>query len=200
MTKHKSNVIKGQNGTQLPIGTYRTDFIGIDQISVPLCIEIDNEIKTLNPSAKLSADNYDYINKVNWFAEYSDNRTINEINDGISLSSESIDHRRIRKFGLKDADGKVVVILNIRIGHYFFYRKRTVMVTGENVVEVIHLFGWRSSTDRDDPEYSENVCMFYESDMRLEVGFFILEGNGGEEGEFWNYEPKWRNIDNIMTT
>ena len=192
----EDNVVKGQSGAQSPIGTYHTDIISMDQISIPLCIEIGNEIKTLNPSAKLSADNYDYINKVNWFAEYSDNRIINEINDGVSLSSESIDHRYIRKFGLKDTAGKVVAILHIRAGQYFFYRKRTAMATGENVVEVIHLFGWRSSTDRNDPIYSENVCMFYESDMRLEVGFFILEGNGCEH---WKYEPKWRNIDNIIT-
>jgi len=192
MTKHKIN-----SGTQRPININK-DLVKIDQLSVPLCIEVNtNEIKTLNPSAKFSLDNIDYKHKITWVAEYNSGHTIYEQQGNRVISSESIDHKKIRKFSLY-YDDKLISSLNIGVGQYFFYRKRTVLATGKNVVDVIHIYGWRSAIDRSHLNYSECVCFLYESDKRVEIGQFVLESKGDAKNN-WKYEPRWRDIDNIIT-
>lgn len=179
-----------QSSNRLP-----TDRIGESEIAVPLTVDLGDKIVTLSPSPRPVATTKDYISKVIWIATYKDGKVIAEYDEkGNSVTSEKIDKEKLRNFCLVDQRGRTVVSQAIQPGQCFFYRRRTALRTGEDVIEVIHIFGWRIKTKDD---WITHAVFLFESDMHVEIGGFNTFDPDLSEAKQWKYPPKWRDIDEI---
>jgi hypothetical protein len=191
----------GRGGVQTDLGSVPSDKIGQACVPTPLSVMTkDNGIRTLSPSAMPDAENRDYKSRVVWVVNYKDGQTIAEYDQhGNNVSSTQIDRKKIREFKLIDRKARTVISLDIHPGHCFFYRRRTALITGRDVVEVMHMFGWRIL--RDGNVVMENLIMLYESDMHVEVGIFDIKSdnpsNNLSGSKAWKYPPKWREEDAI---
>lgn len=192
---------KGYSGTQSDPGTLPIDNINDVTTPMPLSIETKNEgIRTLTPSTIPEAENKGYRGRVAWIATYKDGSILSEYKaNGDIVSADQIDRRQIREFKLIDSKKRTVISLDIKVGQCFFYRRRTALQTGRDVIEVMHIFGWRRLIK--DDEYIENMCVLYESDMHVEIGSFdssVIDPSMNLSGKkAWKYPPKWRDTDII---
>lgn len=201
---------KDHTGQQTPPGTIPIDgLLGEAEVPMPLSVETGDGVVTLSPSPMPVATTKDYQSRVVWVAIYKDGTTIAEYDeDGNQVSSEDIDHEKIREFKLVDSKARTVISQEIVPGQCFFYRRRTALQTGKDVVEVMHMFGWRfpytSSIGEDGvvtKEYIEHLCVLFESDMHVEIGCFDakpVDPSVNLSGrKAWKYPPNWRDIDDV---
>lgn len=196
-------VNKGYSGRQSELGSLPMD--RIDDITTPMSISIETKehgIRTLSPSSMPEAESKGHKSRVVWIATYKDGSTICEYDiDGRHISAEQIDRQKIREFKLVDAKGRTVISQDIHPGQCFFYRRRTALQTGRDVIEVMHMFGWRYLIKDNESKYIENMCVLFESDMHVELGAFdpnYIDPStniGGRKS--WKYPPQWRAIDTI---
>jgi hypothetical protein len=186
------------------------ELLGEADVPMPLSVDAGEEgILTLTPSPMPEATTKDYKSRVVWVAVYKDGSMITEYDEeGNNISSEEIDREKIREFKLVDSKGRTVISQEIVPGQCFFYRRRTALQTGRDVVEVMHIFGWRfpytSSIAEDGKvtkEYIEHLCVLFESDMHVELGCFDAEpvdpSTNLSGRKSWKYPPNWRDIDDI---
>lgn len=194
---------KGYSGKQSEPGTLPID--RIDDVTMPMSLTIetqDNGIKTLTPSTIPEAQNKGHVSRVVWIATYKDGTTICEYDkEGKNISAEQIDRKRLREFKLIDAKGRTVISQDIHPGQCFFYRRRTALQTGRDVIEIMHMFGWRYLIDKENSKYLEHMCVLFESDMHVEMGAFdpnqIDPSTNITGKKAWKYPPSWREIDTI---
>jgi hypothetical protein len=187
-------------GVQTDLGSVPLDQIGQACVPTPLSVMTkDNGIRTLSPSTIPDAENRDYKSRVVWVATYKDGTDLAEYDrDGNNVSSTKIDRKKIREFKLIDHKARTVISLDIHPGQCFFYRRRTALITGRDVVEVMHMFGWRLIKDGD--VIVENLITLYESDMHVEAGIFDINSdpsNNLRGKRAWKYPPKWHAEDAI---
>ena len=191
-----------KTGSIRPPGAIPLDSVlGQADIPVPISVDLGESIVTLTPSAMPVAMTKGYNDKVMWVAIYADGTTITQCDEnGQTISSEEIDHKTLREFKLVDQLGKTVVSQSIEPGQCFFYRRRTALQTGRDVVEIIHLFGWRilTSGQAEEKEWLVNTVFLFESDLHVEVGSFkSIINNDLSESKQWKYAPNWRDIDEV---
>lgn len=204
-------VRQNKTGGQTPPGAIPLDGL-LSEADVPMPLSVDAGeagIVTLTPSSMPVATNKDYQSRVVWVAVYSDGSSFYEYEaDGKNNSSEDIDRERLREFKLIDSKARTVISQEIIPGRCFFYRRRTALQTGRDVVEVMHMFGWRypvaSNVAEDgtiEKEYIDSLTVLYESDMHVEVGSFDsapVDPSANLSGrKSWKYSPNWRDIDEI---
>lgn len=204
-------VRQDKSGGITPPGSISLDNL-ISEAEVPMPLSVDtgeDGIITLTPSAFPAASNKDYKSRVVWVAIYSDGTQTAEYDEkGNGVSSEAIDRQKLREFKLIDKKGRTVVSQEIVPGRCFFYRRRTAMQTGRDVVEVMHMFGWRysiaSNVTEDGKivqEFLDHLVVLFESDMHVEVGSFDsvpVNPSADLSGrKAWKYQPIWRDIDEI---
>lgn len=154
------------------------------------------EVISLSPSPVplAIADNN---GKLIWMVTYNDGGVLSQLDArGESIDSKLIDRRRIASFSLIEfATMKVVFKMDFKEGQKFFYRRRSALRPGVNIVEVIHLVGFRMDI------YGEEIrhCAFvHESDYKIEFGDFTDSSKKGYASrENWKYAPEWRGYDNI---
>jgi hypothetical protein len=80
------------------------------------------------------------------------------------------------------------------------------MRTGEDVVEVIKIFGWRIPTitvvdaeAKTEQEWIEHVVFLFESDMHVEIGRFSFDDLNLSEAKQWKYAINFRKgIDDVV--
>lgn len=198
------------SGQMTPPGSIPLDQLMTQaDVPMPLSVESEEGIVTLTPSPRPDATNKNYQSRVVWVAVYSDGDQIAEYDEeGNQVSSENIDHERLREFKLVDRKGRTVISQEIIPGQCFFYRRRTALQTGRDVVEVMHMFGWRaphSTTVKEDGEveklWVEHLCVLFESDMHVEMGCFDskpVDPSANLSGrKAWKYPPNWRDIDEV---
>jgi len=137
-----------------------------------------------------TTEGYDY--KLTWAVKYRDGVTFAQRTSELDNSSELIDHKRLWILQLRDKSGKVVIAQEYRKGQMPFYRRRTALRIGENIIEVIHIFGWRSLSG------DTHVVFVYESDLRIEMGDFRKEGEVTTRNEEWQYPINFRDIDGVI--
>jgi hypothetical protein len=114
-----------------------------------------------------------------WIVGYRDNTTFNQFDGGQERSTEEIDRSKLQSFSLVDRDnGRVVISQEISPGQCFFYRRRTVLRSGQGVADIIHVLGWRLAVDKN----VRHVCFLYERDFRLELGDFCAPPRLGGAG------------------
>lgn len=182
---------KNFSGSICPPGSTMVDKLGESDIPVPLTVDLGGDILTLSPDPRSIVDNKGYESKVVWAATYNDGSVIT---DSEGISTDHIDRKKIREFKLLDYKARTIVSVGIQPGQCFFYRRRTVMRTGQDVIEMIHLFGWRMLIG---DEWIANVTFLFESDMHVEIGGFGKVESNLEESQQWKYEPNWREIDEV---
>ena len=202
-----------RNGQMNPPGASPMDGEPLETIPMMVTTE-DNEIVTMSSNPIPDATSKDYQHKVIWMARYSNGQILTEYDkNGEYVNSENIGHADLREFSLIDRKGRVVISQEITPGRYFFYRKRTALQTGRDVVEAMHLFGWRipktdkiPSTVHDLPneeDWHVHLCVLFESDMHVELGDFDYTPIDPSEDisgrKSWKYPIKWRNIDCVRT-
>lgn len=208
-------VRQNRTGELTPPGTIPLDgLLTIADIPMPLSVDVgDDGIVTLTPSSLPESTSIDYISRVVWVAVYSDGSQICEYDEnGENNSSEDIDRQRLREFKLIDSKSRTVISQEIVSGQCFFYRRRTALQTGRDVVEVMHMFGWRrlitpniseeaASHGNIEKEYLDHLIVLYESDMHVECGCFDsspVDPSANLSGrKSWKYPPNWRDIDEI---
>lgn len=203
----------GRNGCMNPPGSSSIDGSPLEAVPVMVTTE-HNNIVTMTSNPIPDATSKDYVHKVVWSARYSNGSIDTEYDkDGEYVNSERINHADLREFALLDNKGRVVISQELTPGKYFFYRKRTALQTGKNVVEAMHLFGWRVPKGDVQPEtvhdlpdnndWNVHLCVLYESDMHVELGDFDYKPIDPSEDisgrKSWKYPIKWRNIDCIRT-
>jgi hypothetical protein len=206
----KEGTVRGTSGSQNAPGSLPIDgLIGEADIPMPMSIDAGDEIVTLTPSLSPEATSKGHQGRVVWVATHSDGSVITEYDeDGNDVSSETIDHQKIREFKLVDRKGRTVISQDIIPGQCFFYRRRTALQTGKDVVERMHLFGWRypiathiGETGEVNKEYLDHLVVLFESDMHVEVGCFEADPVDPSENisgrKSWKYPINWRDIDDI---
>lgn len=196
-----------KSGALRPPGAVPIDgVVGESDIPMPLSVDLGDEgIVTLSPNAIPEATNRDHKNKLIWTATYTDGSVISEYDEnGKAVSSEDIDHKALREFRLLDNKGRTVIAQAIQPGQCFFYRRRTALRTGDDVIEVIHIFGWRMfvilSINQEmeiEKEWITHAIFLFESDMHVEVGYFKAPSDDLSESKQWKYDPNWRDIDEV---
>jgi len=197
-----------QSGSIPAPGSVEIDHLIGTGVPMPLSFDTNDGIVTLSPSPISEATNASYKNRVFWAATYSDGNILTEYDDGESISSEMIDHKRLREFSLIDHKNRVVVSQEIIPGQCFFYRRRTALQTGKDVVDVLHMFGWRYPIGTNvledgtvEKEYMDNLVVLFESDMHVEVGCFDsapVDPSANLSGrKSWKYPINWRDIDEV---
>lgn len=196
---------KGYSGRQSDLGSLPIDHIS--DITTPMSLTIETKedgIRTLTPSTIPEAQNKGHKSRVVWIATYKDGSMVCEYDkQGNNISADSIDRKKIKEFKLIDAKGRTVISQDIYAGQCFYYRRRTALQTGRDVIEIMHMFGWRYlvSNKDEEPRYLEHMCVLYESDMHVEMGSFDPNNIdpstniGGRKA--WKYPPEWREIDTI---
>jgi len=210
----------GRNGQMTPPGSTQIDSNPLEV--VPLMVTTENsDVVTMSPHPMPDATSKYYKNKVVWLTRHNDGSIKTEYDrNGVLVNSQDIDHGTLREFCLIDYKGRVVISQEINPGQYFFYRKRTALQTGKDVVEAMHMFGWRIPIDGEcdqlsflpeiksvhdhNGEWHIHLCVLYESDMHVELGDFdytLIDPSADISGHrSWKYPIKWRNIDCIRTT
>lgn len=196
-------VNRGYSGRQSEPGTIPID--QVDDVTMPTALTIetlDNGIKTLTPSSIPEAQTMGHKSRVVWVATYCDGTILCEYDkQGVNISAEAIDRKKIREFKFIDSKGRTVISQDIHPGQCFYYRRRTALQTGRDVIEIMHMFGWRYLIDASNSRYIEHMCVLYESDMHVELGAFDPNqidpstNIGGRKA--WKYPPAWREIDTI---
>jgi hypothetical protein len=131
----------------------------------------------LSPQPKVQASNYFHENKLAWVASYEGNVIIKQ--SDTELASEKLSRDGLRSVCLVDSADKSYAKCSLEPGDIFFYRRRTALRPGDDVVEVIHILGKTKSEDG-----PNEVIFFYESDFHVEVGDFIKRGERLNE---WRY-------------
>lgn len=203
----------GRNGRMNPPGSTFIDGSPLEIVPIMVTTE-HSDIITMSSNPMPDATSKDYVHKVVWMARYSNGSIMTEYDkDGEYVNSENINHADLREFVLLDNKGRVVISQELTPGRYFFYRKRTALQTGKNVVEAMHLFGWRVPKgdfqpktihdSPDDDQWNLHLCVLYESDMHVEMGDFDYKPIDPSEDisgrKSWKYPIKWRNIDCVRT-
>lgn len=130
--------------------------------------------------------------KLVWVAKYRDGIEFPQYVNGQEQSSELIDHKRLWILKLLDKSGKTIISQEYRKGQMPFYRRRTALRPGENVIEIIHIIGWHIPGD------IIHAAFVYESDLHIEMGEFRKEGESMTRNEEWQYPINFRDIDRIM--
>lgn len=202
-----------RNGEMNPPGSTPLDSHTLETIPMMITTE-DNQVVTMSSNPIPDATSSDYVNKVVWLARYSNGNILTEYDqDGKYVNSEQINHAQLKEFCLIDRKGRVVISQEMVPGRYFFYRKRTALQTGRDVVEAMHMFGWRVPKTDVTPEsihdlpnsedWHTHLCVLFESDMHVEMGDFDYKPIDPSEDisgrKSWKYPIKWRNIDCVRT-
>jgi hypothetical protein len=129
-----------------------------------------------------------------WVCRYQDGSTFNQFYEGKERSTEEIDRTKLYSISLLDARGRTVLIQRYSRGQFPIYRRRTVLRPGQNVVEIIHILGWRMFGEAD--KEIRHISFLYETDLRVECGDFSHEGDprGVEE---WKHPIQYIDCDNV---
>lgn len=126
-----------------------------------------------------SATSDGYRNKLVWVAKYADNSFFTQYDlDGCERSSEHIDRSRMVSFALYDLGGNRYIEQHFKPGQLFMYRCRTVLKTGYNVIERIHIIVCQDGDKR-------HVIFVFESDLHIEIGDFV------DPTDTTTTKPKW---------
>lgn len=133
--------------------------------------------------------------KLIWVAKYRDGIEFSQYSDNIEQSSELIDHKKLWILKLLDKSGKVIISQEYRKGQMPFYRRRTAIRPGDNVIETIHILGWRIKFDN---IIFTHAAFVYESDMHIEMGEFRGDNEVMTRAEEWQYPITFRNVDEIV--
>ena len=142
----------------------------------------------LSPHPRPNASNYFHTNKLVWKALYADGSVQDQIGElGKETSTDDLSRVGLRKFALVTRNGGEVCSHVLETGDMFFYRRRTAMRPGHDVVEVIHIVGKTRSEDG-----PNDIIFFYESDMHNEIGDFRNQVDAIDE---WRYPIKWHDSD-----
>lgn len=144
----------------------------------------------LAPQPTPMASNYFYEHLVAWRAEYADGQTRHQVGElGKELSTDHLPRNGLRRFVLVDKNGgNDIVAHNFEPGDMLFYRRRTAMRPGQDVVEVIHILGKTRSK-----EGPNEIYFLFESDKRIEEGDFNTPGQTGVAD--WRYPLNWHDED-----
>lgn len=110
----------------------------------------------------------DYKNKLIWVAKYTNNIIYTQYDNGIERSSESIDRSILSSFALHDLSGNKFIEQHFKPGQLFMYRCRTILKTGHNIVERIHIIVCQDGDKR-------HVVAVCESDFHVEIGDFNVD-------------------------
>jgi hypothetical protein len=153
---------------------------------------------TLTPAASPAATNYFHQNKLAWAAQYADGSVITQFHEGEEQTVDKLPRENLRKFSVITSDGKVLASLDLKPGQMFFYRKRTAMRPGANVVETIHLFGWRLDMGHGVKDIV-SALFVYESDLHIECGGFHHPLRQARPQE-WRHPIKWHDADLVKVT
>ena len=107
-----------------------------------------------------------YRNKLTWVALYSDNTIFPQYSDGKERSSEQVDRSKLVAFTLYDLGGNKYVEQRFKSGQLFMYRCRTILKTGHNIIERIHIIVCQENDKR-------HVVFVFESDLHIEIADFV---------------------------
>lgn len=135
--------------------------------------------------------------KLTWLAEYKDGIIISQFDKyGNKISTDDLPRENLRIFKILTNKGKVLFVQELKIGYQFIYRKRTVLRTGKNTVETIHIVGWQKQTA---DEEVRHISFVYESDFSIELGDFRKESqnNYGYLSQ-WKYPIKFSDKDKLI--
>lgn len=207
----KIGAVRDKSGQMTSPGAIPLDsLLGESDVPMPLSVDAGEDgIITLTPSSIPEATTKDHQGRVVWVAIYNDGTMITEYDEnGDQVSSEDIDHKKLREFKLVDSKARTVISQEIIPGQCFFYRRRTALQTGRDVVEIMHMFGWRFSyassigeNGEVTKEYIEHLCVLFESDMHVEVGCFeakpVDPSTNLSGRKAWKYPLNWRDIDEV---
>jgi hypothetical protein len=159
----------------------------------PLVVDPDGAGKpvVLAPQPTPMASNYLYEHLVTWRAEYEDGRITHQAGElGTQLSTDHLSREGLRRFILVDnKSGKDIIGHDFELGDMFFYRRRTAMRPGEDVVEVIHILGKTRSK-----EGPNEIFFVFETDKRIEDGDFNDPQAPGIKNP-WRYPLSWHDAD-----
>lgn len=145
----------------------------------------------LAPQPIPMASNYLYEHLVTWRAEYEDGRVTHQAGElGSELSTDHLSREGLRRFVLVEKQsGGEIAAHDLEIGDMVFYRRRTAMRPGEDVVEVIHILG--KTRSKDGPN---EVFFVFETDKRVEEGDFNDPQAPGNKNP-WRYPLNWHDAD-----
>jgi len=145
----------------------------------------------LAPQPRPMASNYFYEHTVTWRAEYADGAVRHQRGElGKELSTDHLSREGLRRFVLTDTKlGTDIVAHNFEPGDMLFYRRRTAMRPGEDVVEVLHILGKTRSK-----EGPNEIYFLYESDKRIEEGDFNDPADPANHVK-WRYPLNWHEAD-----
>jgi len=147
---------------------------------------------TLTPDANPAASNYFHTNKLCWVAQYADGSIITQFDSGEEQTVDKLSRENLRRFSMVDSTSKILCSQDLVPGQMFFYRKRTAMRPGQDIVEIIHIFGWRRATDGNQDSIS--VLFVYESDLHIEAGGFHHPSRAVHPKE-WRHPIVWHESD-----
>lgn len=146
---------------------------------------------TLSPHPRPNASNYFYKNKAAWVARFVDGTIEKQFGEfGVENSVDNLPRAGLRNITLVDSEGKSFVAMDYEPGDMFFYRRRTAMKPGHDVVEVIHILGKTLSEDG-----PNEIIFLYESDLHSELGDF--QQVDSKRPDEWRYPIAWHEADLI---
>jgi hypothetical protein len=154
-------------------------------------VDIIERPVVLSPHPHPNASNYFYTDKLVWKAFYADGSAKDQVGElGKEISTDNLSRDGLRKFALV-GNGIEICSHILEAGDMLFYRRRTAMRPGYDVVEVIHIVG--KTRSKDGPN---DIIFFYENDMHSEIGDFRSKTDVTRIGE-WRYPIKWHDADLI---
>lgn len=162
---------------------------------------LDDSLISLSASPTHGPTNRYHKGKLSWAVRYSDKEMLYQFDaDGTERSTNDIHRKKLRAFLMFKEDGIMLFAQEFQPGQEFIYRRRTAMRTGANVIEVIHMVGWRKKIDVDGREQRVcNINFIYESDLHIESGDFLFEEEEGYGNpEQWRYLPEFVDDDYIV--
>lgn len=159
-----------------------------------------NEVVSLTASPIHGPTNRYHKGKLTWGVRYSNGDMFYQYDaDGTARPTQEIVRKNLRAFILFNGNS-VLFAQEFQPGQEFIYRRRSAMRTGQDVIEVIHVVGWRKKTKVDEREqYVSNINFIYESDLHIESGEFLFtEEEGYGNPEQWRYPPEFVDDDYIV--
>jgi hypothetical protein len=111
-----------------------------------------------------------------WVATYSNDTILTQD----SNSSEMIDRSILKSFALYDIGGNKIVEQIFKPGQRFQYRCRTIMATGHDITERVHIIVCQSSQHR-------HVIFVFESDMHIEISDFVEPEDATDDNQRLKY-------------
>jgi len=153
---------------------------------IPRWLDVDNSESSKSNNHK---------NKLVWVAKYKDGIEFSQYNDSIEQSSENINRTKLLILKLLDHEGKVIISQEYRSGQMPIYRRRTAIRIGEEIIDIIHILGWRMLVN---DTFITHVAFIYESDFHIEMGEFRKNNESLSRYEEWQYPINFKDIDTIV--